>query len=321
MEDKAYTPDEVAQLFQISKHTVYELIKRGELRAFKVGNKMRVEQAELERYKDSTKAPARKSRIDPTESSDSNFIPIRLAGSHDFLVEHFVKQVSSALQLQIQPTYIGSLEGLMMLYRGQSDIAAMHLLDPSSQEYNLPFIHQLFIYESISVLRFASREQGFIVVKGNPKEIHDFHDLTRQEIHFVNRQKGSGTRFLLDSRLSSLGINPEKINGYEKEEWNHLTTASYISRGIADVAFGIRSAASHLGLDFIPITNEQFDLVFRFTDENKIALHALIRYLQSTEFLNSLTELEGYDIRDLGTIIYQKKYDEVRPQSSPFSDR
>ncbi|WP_045518024.1 substrate-binding domain-containing protein [Neobacillus niacini] len=303
MNGKAYTPDEVAQLFQISKHTVYELIKRGELQAFKVGNKMRIEHEEIERYKESTKAPAKKKQVDQPNIQTS--LPIRLSGSHDFLVEHFVKQTAKDLQLQVQPTYIGSLEGLMMLYRGQSDIAAIHLLDPASQEYNLPFIHQLFVYESISVVRLVSREQGFIVAKGNPKGISDFYDLSRNEVQFVNRQKGAGTRFLLDSMLSRNGIDPVKISGYTNEEWNHLSTASYISRGMADVAFGIQSAASHLGLDFIPVAKEQFDLVFRFTNENKQSLTDLIEYLQSPEFKSSLTDLEGYDIQDLGKIIYQ----------------
>ena len=96
-----------------------------------------------------------------------------------------------------------------------------------------------------------------------------------------------------------------KINGYSNEEWNHLSAASYISRGMADVAFGIQSAASHLGLDFIPVAKEQFDLVFRFTNENKQILTDLIHYLQSASFKDSLTDLEGYDISDLGKIIYQ----------------
>ncbi len=303
MDEKAYTPDEVAQLFQISKHTVYELIKRGELQAFKVGNKMRIEHSEIERYKESTKAPAKKIQVEQIDTRSS--LPIRLSGSHDFLVEHLVKQTSKDLQLQIQPTYIGSLEGLMLLYRGQSDIAAIHLLDPASQEYNLPVIHQLFVYESISVVRFVSREQGFIVAKGNPKGIYDFNDLVRKDVQFVNRQKGAGTRFLFDSMLSKNRIAPSEINGYSTEEWNHLSTASYISRGMADVAFGIQSAASHLGLDFIPVAKEQFDLVFRFTNENKQKLTELFHYLQSPGFKSSLTDLEGYDIKDLGTVIYQ----------------
>ncbi|WP_413307398.1 helix-turn-helix transcriptional regulator [Bacillus sp. 1P10SD] len=305
MEEKAYTPDEVAQIFQISKHTVYELIKRGELQAFKIGNKMRIEHAELERYKENTKAPAKKSHTGLSNKLGNHSLSIRLSGSHDFLVEHFAKQAGTALNLQIQPSYIGSLEGLMMLYRGQCDIAAIHLLDPTSQEYNLPFIHQLFVYESILVLRLAARQQGFIVAKGNPKSILDFPDLVRNDVQFINRQKGAGTRFLLDSKLATYGINPSKINGYSNEEWTHLSAASYISRGIADVAFGIQSAASHLGLDFIPVSQEHFDLVFRFTEENKQKLTELIQYLQTTEFKDSLTELEGYSIVDLGKVIYQ----------------
>ena len=305
MDEKAYTPDEVAQIFQISKHTVYELIKRGELQAFKIGNKMRIEHAELERFKENMKAPAKKPSVEQTSPVSNTNMPILLSGSHDFLVEHFAKQAAQALHLQIQPSFIGSLEGLMMLYRGQCDIAAIHLLDPTSQEYNLPFIHQLFVYESILVVRLAVREQGFIVAKGNSKSILDFSDLTRKDVQFINRQKGSGTRFLLDSKLSSYGIAPSKINGYGNEEWNHLSAASYIARGIADVTFGIHSAASYLGLDFVPVAKEQFDLVFRFTDENKQRLTELIHYLQSDRFKNSLIDLEGYSIQDLGKIIYQ----------------
>ncbi|WP_316569542.1 helix-turn-helix transcriptional regulator [Neobacillus sp. YIM B06451] len=306
MELKAYTPDEVARIFQISKHTVYEMIKRGELQAFKIGNKMRIEHDEIERYKGSMKAPARKPAPEqPQQPAASKQFQARLAGSHDFLVEHLVKETASAQGLQIQPTYIGSLEGLMMLYRGQADIAAMHLLDPASQQYNLPFIHQLFVYETISVMRLASREQGFIVAKGNPKGIRGFSDLARTDIRFINRQKGSGTRFLLDSKLLANGIAPADINGYENEEWTHLSTASHISRGAADAAFGIRSAASHLGLDFIPVAKEQFDLVFRWTDENRETLRKLASFLQSEEFKTSLSNLEGYDISELGKMIYE----------------
>lgn len=306
MEEKAYTPDEVAELFKISKHTVYELIKRGELRAFKVGNKMRIEEKEITRYKENSIAPAKVKQAAQPEQADLLPTPIRLAGSHDFLIEHFVKQAGAVLQLQIQPVFIGSLEGLMMLYRGQCDIAAMHLLDPASHEYNLPFIRRLFTSESITLLRFAAREQGFIVAKGNPKKISSFADLTRKDVRFVNRQKGAGTRFLLDYNLEALGIDPNEIDGYNTEEWNHLATAAYISRGVADVTLGIRSAASHLGLDFIPVAKENFDLVFRFSDANQKNLQLLINYLQANDFKDSLTDLEGYDISDLGTILYQK---------------
>ncbi|MGG0717329.1 helix-turn-helix transcriptional regulator [Robertmurraya massiliosenegalensis] len=298
MNDETYTPDEIAKLFKISKHTVYELVKRGELQAFKVGNKMRIDKSEVERFKN----------LDSPTGKNEQLFSIQIAGSHDFLIEHLIKYVTKQADfLSIQPTYIGSLEGLMMLYRGSSDVAAIHLLDPSSGEYNLPFIKLFFVHEPLTVLRLASREQGFIIAKGNPKEIKNFHDLTRKDITFVNRQKGSGTRFLLDSSLANEKIDPSSIRGYENEEWNHLSTASYISRGIADVGLGIRSAAEQLDLDFIPVTNEQFDLVLRWNKKNELALQHLLDVIQLTSFKESIRSLKGYNTQEFGKIIHEKK--------------
>lgn len=298
MNDETYTPDEIAKLFKISKHTVYELVKRGELQAFKVGNKMRIDKSEVERFKN----------LDSPTGKNEQLLSIQIAGSHDFLIEHLIKYVTKQADfLSIQPTYIGSLEGLMMLYRGSSDVAAIHLLDPSSGEYNLPFIKLFFVHEPLTVLRLASREQGFIIAKGNPKEIKNFHDLTRKDITFVNRQKGSGTRFLLDSSLANEKIDPSSIKGYENEEWNHLSIASYISRGIADVGLGIRSAAEQLDLDFIPVTNEQFDLVLRWNKKNEMALQHLLDVIQLTSFKESISSLKGYNTQEFGKIIHEKK--------------
>jgi putative molybdopterin biosynthesis protein len=301
MEDKVYTPDEVAKIFQISKHTVYELIKRGELNAFKIGNKMRIEQVELDQFKEKQKAP---SQHQSTTKEVDYQKPLRLAGSHDILVEQLIKHTSLVENdIHIHPTYIGSLEGLMMLYRGQCDIAAIHLMDPTSQEYNLPFINQLFVHEKISLIRFATREQGLILPKGNPKKISKISDLARADVKFVNRQKGSGTRFLFDSLLAQEKISPKNITGYEVVEWNHLSAASYISRGAADVTFGIQAAANHLNLDFLPIAREQFDFVLKWTKENKETLTRLIEFLQSDSLRDGLKDCPGYDLEQLGTTI------------------
>ncbi|WHX40086.1 helix-turn-helix transcriptional regulator [Mesobacillus sp. AQ2] len=296
-----YTPDEIASMLKISKHTVYEMIKRGDLAAFKVGNKMRIEESEFERYKTSMSAtPAR-----VQEAKGNSQHSVQLAGSHDFLVEQLVKYIASeGTGLSITPSYIGSLEGLMMLYRGSADIAAVHLLDPTSQQYNLPFIRQLFVHEPITVMRLASREQGMIVAKGNPKDITGVKDLARTDVTIVNRQKGAGTRFLLDSFLANEKLEPTNVKGYENEEWTHLGAAAHISRGTADAAFGIRCAASQLGLDFIPLTREQFDLVFRWTPGNKEALQHLIDLIQLTNFKDSIADLDGYDAEEFGNIIY-----------------
>ncbi|WNF37506.1 substrate-binding domain-containing protein [Bacillaceae bacterium IKA-2] len=304
MTDQTYTADEIAKMFKVSKHTVYELIKRGELNAFKVGSKMRISPDEVDRYKKRTRAYESKASQPTVHQQPSLSNTIRLSGSHDFLVEHLTKYVSQHTDLQIQPTYIGSLEGLMMIYRGTADVAAIHLLDPNSKQYNIPFIKQFFIHEKISVIRFASREQGFIVAENNPKRIIGFRDLTRNEVSFINRQKGSGTRFLFDTFLMQYGIDPKDVKGYQSEEWNHLATASHISRGSADVGFGIRSAAEQLGLDFVSVTEEEFDLVFRWTEENKRELENLYELICSEEFKASISELPGYKITNLGEIKY-----------------
>lgn len=296
-----YTPDEIASMLKISKHTVYEMIKRGDLSAFKVGNKMRIEEHEFERYKANMSAHPSRAQ----ESKTTALNALQLAGSHDFLVEQLVKYIAlEGAGLSITPSYIGSLEGLMMLYRGSADMAAVHLLDPTSQQYNLPFIRQLFIHEPITVMRLASREQGMIVAKGNPKNITGVKDLIRNDVSIVNRQKGAGTRFLLDSFLAEEKLEPSAVNGYENEEWNHLSAAAHISRGSADAAFGIKCAASKLSLDFIPFTKEQFDLVFRWTPENKAALDHLTGLIQLTNFKESIADLDGYDAEDFGKIIY-----------------
>ncbi|PLR82896.1 excisionase [Bacillus canaveralius] len=302
MDQELFTANDVAEILKISKHTVYELIKRGELRAFKVGNKMRIEADEVERYKTMVQTfPA------ITESPDQRMNgALQLSGSHDFLVEYLVKHVSKRnSKLSLQPAYIGSLEGLMSLYRGFADIAAIHLLDPSSGMYNLPIIKQLFVYERITVIRLASREQGLMIARNNPNNISGLADVARKDISIVNRQKGSGTRFSLDYLLSLTGIDPASVNGYDNEEWTHLSAASYISKGLADTAFGIRAAADQLNLDFIPITTEPFDLVFRWKSENTPFLEQLIEIIQTQDFKDTVIHLSGYDFSELGKMIYQ----------------
>lgn len=305
MSEQIFTAEEVANKLKISKHTVYELIKRGELVAYKVGNMMRIDEKDFEAYKEKMKTgPSQQSQ----QSQQHAVHTLQLTGSHDFLVEHLIKFVNKpSSKIFLQPTYIGSLEGLMMLYRGQADVATIHLLDPASHEYNIPFIKQLFVHEPISVIRLAAREQGFIIQKGNPKNIHGWQDLIRNDVTLVNRQKGSGTRFLLDSYLAKENIDPRDITGYENEEWNHLATAASVQRGSADVAVGIRSAANQLNLQFTPISKEQFDLVFRWTDANKDFLQVLYETLLSKEFQSGMQQLKGYDFAETGKIIYQHK--------------
>ncbi|MBP1930088.1 substrate-binding domain-containing protein [Ammoniphilus resinae] len=302
MVEQAYTPDEVAKILKISKNTVYELIKRGELQAYRVSNKMRIDPQALERYKENMQTIGGDHQTSLGKSTQI----LRLAGSHDFLLEHLVSFAGKAgAPFFIQPTYIGSLEGLMMLYRGATDIAAIHLLDPASGQYNLPFIERIFYHEPITVLHLATRTQGLIVPPGNPKGIHSWEDLTRKEVRFVNRQKGAGTRFLLDYHMGKLHLSPQDIQGYEVEEWNHFATAAHVARGTADVALGIEAAADKLGLSFTPLTIESFDLVLRSTPENQELLNAFQEFIGSQDFTESLKDLKGYDCSHLGETLFK----------------
>lgn len=309
MGGETYTPEEVAKLLKISKYTVYEMVKRGELRSYRIGNKVRVDKEDLQAFIESKKGP---SNMEPTSDSSMDcsrpghhpHMILRLAGSHDFLVEHLVQYLSAnSRSVSLHASYIGSLEGLMMLHKGLTDMAAIHLLDPHSGDYNIPFIERIFIQEPIRVVHLAKRNQGFIVAKENPKKIEDWTDLIREDIRFRNRQKGSGTRFLLDHHLSKRGISPGSIVGYENEEWNHFGSASAVARGAADVALGIESAALKMGLTFIPLAEERYDLIVRLTPQNQEAWEAFYSILCSADFRQSLNELEGYDFSRLGEII------------------
>lgn len=312
MSQKIYTPDEIAQLLQISKHTVYELIKRGELVAFKVGNMMRIEEQALDSFKknQSTSRPKEEKNIKNEEKnlifSSGSPKNLRLAGSHDILLEKFCQSLhkDDSIPLTIQTSFIGSLEGCMALYRNECDVAAIHLFDPKRKEYNLPFIEQFFPSLPITVLHFAKRKQGFIVQKGNPKEITDWHSLTRNDVTFVNRQQGSGTRQLLDHHLKEEKIPHSSINGYRNEEWTHYAAATLILNGSADVTLGIEPVANLLGLEFIPIIEESFDLILRWTDSNKEMLETFQKVLKSSKEMEALQAISGYNKEDMGKTLY-----------------
>lgn len=306
MNEKTYTVEEVANLFKISKHTVYELIKRGEINAYKVGNKMRMDEQDVENFKKKRQTKEHNTVPIPSNTPLPHERTIRLAGSHDFILEQLTNYINQRPNsLQIQPTVLGSLEGLMMLYRGIADVAAIHLLDPNTNEYNLPFVKQFFVAEKVTVVHLAERAQGLIVAKNNPKNIVKLTDLSKHDITFINRQRGSGTRFLFDTLLTKNNIKGKEIRGYEQEEWNHLAAASYVSRNAADVTFGIRAAADHLNLDFIPIAQEQFDLVFYWKAENEAILKDFYNHISSSDFQKCLSDAAGYNITKLGKIVYK----------------
>jgi len=227
-------------------------------------------------------------------------------GSHDNaldLLSNFLKKKNPKLSLS--SAHVGSMGGLMALKKKEAHIAGAHLLDEETGKYNIPFIKKSLPDKKIILVNLVYREQGLLVPKGNPKKIKGFKDLTRDDVVFINRQAGAGTRLLTDKHLRELGIKPEDVKGYEREEYTHMGVASAVLTGIADTGLAILASAKALGLDFIPVAKERYDLAipYEFYETDMIkALLSLIR--EDDDFRNAVANLGGYDVSDMGKVMY-----------------
>lgn len=296
------TPVEVAELLKITKNTVYELIKRGELPAYKVGNKIRVEIKDVEYYINSQKNTNISSPISSITSNTKQNIVI--SGQDvllDILGNYIEKNIKS---VKILRSYIGSYNGLFSLYNNQVSISSCHLWDGETDSYNTPFVKKLLPGVPCILVNLAYRKQGFYVQKGNPKNINTWNDLTNTKVNLVNREKGSGTRILLDEKLKSLNIHQKDILGYDYEESSHLSVASFVSRGRADVGLGNEKAALQVNnIDFIPLQKERYDLVIKKDDLSNPVYQEIVNILKSDDFKSGLEGIGGYDLKDTGKII------------------
>ncbi|MER3515325.1 MAG: molybdopterin biosynthesis protein, partial [Chloroflexota bacterium] len=186
---------------------------------------------------------------------------------------------------------------------GEAHLAGSHLLDETTGEYNISYVRQYLPGIPLVLITLVRREQGLIVAPGNPKGIRGLADLTRPDVTFVNRQRGAGTRVLLDYRLKRLGIDPGEMRGYEREEYTHLAVAAAVQSGIADVGLGIRAAARALGLDFISLEYERYDLVIPREHYESPLLQPLLDLLHSAAFRQVVAVLPGYDVSAMGQIV------------------
>jgi putative molybdopterin biosynthesis protein len=227
---------------------------------------------------------------------------IVILGSHDLTIDlmaQFLAQKGSRLT----SANVGSVGGLIALRRGEAHLAGSHLLDPATGDFNVPYIPQYLPDVPVVVVALVQREQGLIISPGNPKSVHTMKDLTKPGITFVNRQRGAGTRLLLDHHLARLGISPEQVNGYLREEYTHLAVAVAVASGRADAGLGIRAAASALGMDFIPLFQERYDLVIPQTYFESAVLRPLLDLLEDPAFRQAVAGLPGYDPAPMGTRI------------------
>lgn len=307
MDEISLTPEEVAAKLKIAKNTVYELIKRGELPAYRVGRKIRVDLKDVENYKRQGKKTdygEEEKLIEPTEKIAPPPKGIVICGQDvllDVLTRHLERHRNA---IQAYRHGIGSFPGLMALYHEKADMAAIHLWDGNANIYNIPYVLYMLPGIQTIIIHLACRMQGFYVAKGNPKDILSWKDLTRKDITFINREKGSGTRVLLDEKLRLLGIDRRIIRGYDMEEPSHLAIASNVARGDADVGLGNEKVSMQVrGVDFIPLHKERYELVIRKEDLSKPYIQATIEILQSQEFKKELAGLGDYDISETGHFI------------------
>lgn len=228
-------------------------------------------------------------------------------GSHDNTLDIIANTLKkNHPELSMSSAHVGSMGGLMALKKGEAHIAGTHLLDEESGEYNIPFIKRLFTEGEITLINLVYRQQGLLVKKDNPKKIERFEDLLREDVIFINRQAGSGTRLLLDKHLRDLGISPQNINGYEREEYTHMSVASAVLTGIADAGLAIYSSAKALGLDFIPVANERYDLAIPSEYINMDLIQGILKIINlDEEFKQTVQSLGGYDIRDMGKVVFK----------------
>jgi putative molybdopterin biosynthesis protein len=217
-------------------------------------------------------------------------------GSHDITIDILGDEIRRTGQnIRISSGNVGSLGGLMALRKGTCHMAGSHLLDTETGEYNLSYIKRYLKGVKVSIFHLVMRDQGLIVAKGNPKGIKGIEDLTREEITFVNRQAGSGTRVLLDFKLGQLGMTAASIKGYDHEEFTHMAVAVDVLSGAADCGLGIFAAAKALDLDFIPMEQEQYDLIFPSYVLDSPAIQMVLETIGSQDFRNRVLALGGYD--------------------------
>ena len=226
-------------------------------------------------------------------------------GSHDNALDvlgNFLKKKHPGLSLS--SAHVGSMGGLLALKRGEAHLAGTHLLDEETGEYNVSYIKKHLPGQKIVLVNLVYRTQGFIVPKGNPKGIKGFEDLRRQDVVFVNRQAGAGTRLLTDLYLKRLGIDPNTVKGYHHEEFTHMAVAAAVVSGAADTGLAVLSAAQALDLDFVPVAQERYDLAILEEYYDTPMLQALLRIVrEDREFREQIVKMGGYDVSEMGKVI------------------
>lgn len=299
--EHSYTIEEVAQLLKVSKLTIYDLVKKGDLPVFRVGRQMRVDRTDLQLYIQKSKSGATASTTSTIPSTNKKVI----ISGQDLALDLLGKYIEKKQSNKVLRSHEGSFNGVMGLYNGESDIASLHLYDGDTGDYNTPYLKKIFVSHSYILINLISRRAGFYVKKGNPLQIQSMDDFKIKTLKLMNREKGSGARTFLDEQLRIHHISPSSIEGYNEEEMSHIDVASAVANGNADIGIGIEKISKLIDVDFIPLVRERYDIVLLKTPENQLLLETVKEILNSPDFQAEVAALGDYDVSQMGQIIYE----------------
>lgn len=198
--------------------------------------------------------------------------------------------------MKIVSSHVGSMAGLMAIKKGEAHVAGIHLLDPETKEYNISYINKLLAGQGVVLYPFLKRTQGWMLPKGNPDGISNVQDLADKQVHYINRQKGAGTRILFDLQLDEAGVSPDDIIGYNREMFSHLAVAAEVKGSEQSAGLGIFPAAKVMGLDFIPVADESYDLLMTRAFFESEQGKWLISVIQSSNFKEEVEKIGGYAV-------------------------
>nr|WP_286674509.1 helix-turn-helix transcriptional regulator [Clostridium sp. VAP41] len=304
---------EVSELLKINKNTVYELVKRGELPGYKIGKKLRIDEKDVFEYINNQKSSSKNSK-NITKSYLKNDVNINsefkiendiIISGQDIILDVLARHIEEKTDnIRVLRSNVGSYTSLYDLYNDKISISSSHLWDGDTNEYNTAYVRRLIPGIPCILINLAYRRQGFYVAKGNPHNITTWGDLIKSDISIVNREKGSGTRVLLDEKLRLYNVEGESIKGYNFEQSSHLAVASSIAVGDGDLGIGIEKVAHQVSeIDFVPIQEERYDLIIKKSFLKYPLYKLIIEIIQSKEFKKEIKGLGEYDLRDTGKIL------------------
>ncbi len=304
MSDEMMNTKEVARYLDIHEKQVYALIKTGRMPATRVTGKWIFPKKVIDGWIEANA----KSGLEQARQKSGRISGALLAsGSNDPVLD-----ILQTCRRKAHPEFFifsantGSTEGLAALEKGYTDIAWAHLFDPETGEYNVPYLDKCLPHVKAVVVNLFFRELGFLTAPGNHRNIRDFQDLAREGISFINRQAGSGTRLLLDYHLGRAGVSPDRIAGYDREVFTHFEVGLAILSGGADTGIATVAVANLLGLAFIPITRERFDMICDQSVFFQKGVQALVEVLNGEMFRKRVEGLGSYDFQSAGRILYVK---------------